>query len=175
MESTIISIIIAVALVIFQGYSEKKRKERKRASSLGENHVKEDKISLSSLFEEILKDEIPAFKKTEYQDPYVSIMEESVEYPVKEEPVAEVVIPETPPVYISEEVKEYKYSESAIEDEGDYSLYDSVVPDDIYDSKEISEHSYTEENSRKSNLFENGFDPRLFIIYSELAAPKYRD
>ena len=175
MESTIISILIAVAIVIFQGYSDKKKKERKRAASAGESSVKEEKLSISSLFEEIMRDEIPSFKKTEYQDPYESIMEESIEYPVKKEPVAEVVVPETPPVYISEEVKEYKYSESAIEDEGSYSLYDSEVPDDIYDSKEISEHSYSEESARKANLLENGFDPRLFIIYSSLATPKYLD
>ncbi|MHC1779241.1 MAG: hypothetical protein AB9922_03270 [Bacteroidales bacterium] len=175
MESTIISILIAVAIVIFQGYSDKKKKERKRAETAGENYPEEEKLSLTSLFKEIMKDEIPSFKKAEYQDPYESIMEESVEYPVANEAVAEVVIPHAPPVYISEEIKEYKYSESAIEDEGSYSLYESVVPEDIYDSKEISEHSYNEESARKSNLFENGFDPRLFIIYSELAAPKYRD
>lgn len=175
MESTIISILVALAIVIFQGYSDKKKRDRKRAESSGENYVKEDKITLSSLFEEIIKDEIPSLKKTEYQDPFESIMEESVEYPVKSEPVAEIVTPETPPVYTSEEVKEYKYSESEIEEEGGYGLYEPAISRDIYDSKEISEHSYAEEDNQKRDLLENGFDPKLFIIYSSLATPKYLD
>ncbi len=152
MESTIISILIAVAIIAFQAYSEKKKRDQKRASaSSGNNPLKDDRITLSSLFEEIIKDEIPLFsKEEEYQDPYTSILEESLEYPVKSEP--------------SVEVKEYKFSESNIAEEGNYEQYKPEGEEDIYDSKEISEHNYDDSTAERANLFGEGFDPRLFII-----------
>ena len=46
---------------------------------------------------------------------------------------------------------------------------------DIYDSSEISGHDSDGNSQKKSDLKVKSFDPRLFILYSEIARPKYLD
>ncbi len=46
---------------------------------------------------------------------------------------------------------------------------------DIYDSSEISGFDSSDQSQKAIDFKGKGFDPRLFILYSEIARPKYLD
>ena len=154
MDSTIISILAAVAIMAYQVFSEKKKRERKAALS-GEK----PKNSISALFADILQEDERDRKEYDYEfdDPYTSITSQRVE---------------TIPVAFKSESKIEPLPVTPLQ------TYEPLVdstPRDIYDSAEIADHDYEKESKLSQGVFKGGFDPAQFIIYSEIATPKFRD
>lgn len=176
MESTIITILIAIAIMGFQIYNEKKKKENARARSAGITPQSEDpheklRRELSSLFAGIVPEE-----ETEYE-PYLQPLDtapDSVDVISPEDPFESISkkqnIPlDTVPANEGESLTmgtfNHKIAKSEQED----------VTGDIYDSKAISAHEIGESPEKKGGITDKDFNPRLFILYSEIAAPKFRE
>ena len=183
MDSSIITILIAVAIIGFQIYSEKKKKENAKARAMGvqpQQKAEDDprevlRREISSLFtggvpeeedrydnydmEEDFDQESPSLYS---EDPFDSIINKT------EAPKIGYHL-DIPPKYEGESILQNNMMEGRAKSE------QIDVTGDIYDSKAISEHNYTEEYVKPISAFGKDFDPRLFIIYSELATPKYRE
>ncbi len=164
MDSTIISILAAVAIMAYQVFSEKKKRERRAAMKSNSPNETQDyqerpKNSISALFADILQEDERVSKEYDYnfEDPYTSITSQRVEaIPLSFKSESKIEpLPETP-------LQTYE------------PLVDNT-PRDIYDSAEISDHDYDNESKLSEGVFKGGFDPALLIIYSEIAAPKFRD
>ncbi|PKP05829.1 MAG: hypothetical protein CVU10_10835 [Bacteroidetes bacterium HGW-Bacteroidetes-5] len=164
MDSTIISILAAVAIMAYQIFSEKKKRERKAAMKSNPSYEtggyeEKPKNSISALFADILEDDERDRKDFDYdfEDPYASITSQRVEA--------------TPVAVKSESKIEYV---PVIPLQSFEPLVDTT-PRDIYDSAEIADHDYESESALSDGVFKGGFDPAMLIIYSEIAAPKFRD
>ncbi|MDP3437216.1 MAG: hypothetical protein Q8S04_08220 [Bacteroidales bacterium] len=164
MDSTIISILAAIAIMAFQVFNEKKKRERKAAMKINSSnetpsYEERPKNSISALFADILQEDERERTDYEYdlEDPYTSITSQRVEaIPVAFKPESKIEpLPVTP-------LQTYE------------PLVDNT-PRDIYDSAEISDHDYEKESKISQGVFKGGFDPAHFIIYSEIATPKFRD
>jgi hypothetical protein len=164
MDSTIISILAAVAIMAYQVLSEKKKRERRAAMKSNSPNETPDyqerpKNSISAMFADILQEDERDIKEYDYdfEDPYTSITSQRVEaIPVSFKSESKIEsLPVTP-------LQTYE------------PLVDNT-PRDIYDSAEISDHDYEKESKLSDGVFKGGFDPAQLIIYSEIAAPKYRD
>jgi hypothetical protein len=162
MDSTIISILAAVAIMAYQIFSEKKKRERKAAMKSNPSYEtggyeEKPKNSISALFADILEDDERDHKDFDFEDPYDSITSHRVEpipAVVKSESKIEYV-PIIPPI--------------------SFEPLADTTPRDIYDSAEIADHDYESESALSDGVFKGGFDPAMLIIYSEIAAPKFRD
>ncbi|PKO98679.1 MAG: hypothetical protein CVU13_09615 [Bacteroidetes bacterium HGW-Bacteroidetes-8] len=162
MDSTIISILAAVAIMVYQVFSEKKKRERRAAMKSNSPNETPDyqerpKNSISALFADILQEDEGDRRGYDFEDPYASITSNRVEVipmTLKSESKIEPIPVAPPQTYVP--------------------LVDNT-PRDIYDSAEISDHDYENESKLSEGVFKGGFDPALLIIYSEIAAPKFRD
>jgi len=164
MDSTIISILATVAIMAYQVFSEKKKRERKAAmkgnsSNETPDYQERPKNSISALFADILQEDERDRKEYDYEfdDPYTSITSQRVE---------------TIPVAFKSESKIEPLPVTPLQ------TYEPLVdstPRDIYDSAEIADHDYEKESKLSQGVFKGGFDPAQFIIYSEIATPKFRD
>lgn len=186
MDSSIITILIAVAIIGFQIYSEKKKRENAKARAMGiqpqqrqEDDPREKlRREISSLFAGVVpeeEDEAESYDGYDYEqdngqtsnslyseDPFESI--------VNKTEAPKVVAPlDILPKYEGESF----LNKSTVDGIAKSEQFD--VTGDIYDSKAISEHNYSEESAKPLAALGKSFDPRLFIIYSELANPKFRE
>ena len=186
MDSSIITILIAVAIIGFQIYSEKKKKENAKARAMGiqpQQHTEEDpreklRREISSLFTGVVPQEE---EEDESYDGY-NYDQENDQTPnslYSEDPFESIVNKTEAPKTVAPLDIIHKYEGESFLNK---STVDGIakseqidVTGDIYDSKAISEHNYTEEAAKPIAAFGKNFDPRLFIIYSELANPKFRD
>jgi hypothetical protein len=164
MDSTIISILAAVAIMAYQIFSEKKKRERKAAMKSNpsyetKGYEEKPKNSISALFADILEDDERDRKEFDYdfEDPYASITSH------RAEPIPVAVKSESKIDYVP--VVPLQSFEPLVDN----------TPRDIYDSAEISDHDYESESALSEGVFKGGFNPAMLIIYSEIAAPKFRD
>jgi hypothetical protein len=168
---TILYIVIGIAVMAFQIYSEKKKKEQQAAarqrkpstqSYATPTEPKREPVSQNpfSFVASSLIDEEHSENPFEFY--YEELDEGSISAPVADE----VKIEEVKPSTFS------KHTVQSILDEQSANSKSEV--EDIYSSDEISGDKYNE-SGLSIDLLKEKFDPRLFILYSVLAAPKFRD
>ncbi len=150
---TLIYIILAVVILLFQGYTQKKQKERKRNMAQGERSAtpqREEELSVSDFLKKMLKEE--RIHNTYYdEDPYLSILNENIE-----------AVPEAEDYFDNRPPEAYNEERFNTTEEGRRSTLDT-------ESIKIPEP----EPLLTISPFGEKFDPKLFILYSELAKPKY--
>jgi len=138
MDSTIITILAAIAIMAFQVLNEKKKREQKAAmnrdsSTDNTGYGEPSRSSISDLFADILHEEHENRLDDDYNDPYSSIISQRVE---------------SPPMAAMPEVK-----------------FEPVVdntPRDIYDSAEIADHDY--DNESKFSSFPREFSKEALTL-----------
>lgn len=186
MDSSIITILIAVAIIGFQIYSEKKKKENAKARAMGiqpQQHTEEDpreklRREISSLFAGVVPEEEEEDESYDGYD-YDQDNDQTSNSLYSEDPFESIVNKTEAPKTVAplDIIPKYEgesfLNKSTVDGRAKSEQID--VTGDIYDSKAISEHNYTEEAAKPIAAFGKNFDPRLFIIYSELANPKFRD
>lgn len=182
MDSTIITIIIAIAIMGFQIYSEKKKKENTRARAMG---IKPDQQPYEDPREKLQKELSSLFagfeKEEEESTPYDIYTEESDNEPLdsaghyySEDPFESIirepeVVLDTLPEKEGESLLQKPVADIPVKSEK------IDVTGSIYDSKAISDHENAGAEVKHALSGGGEFDPRMFIIYSELANPKFRD
>ncbi len=184
MDSTVISILIAIAIMAYQVFNEKKKKEMaKREKEGGASPTGSSSPPLNSgisaLFADMLRErEEDQYQEQEYdledESPYVSLL--PIESKPEDEGVkreesylnSESVSSESARILTNLESRHLKFGGEMNKD-SDNELRD------IYDSAEIADHDYNEESVKIEGVFKGGFDPALLVIYSEIARPKFED
>ncbi|MDP3453487.1 MAG: hypothetical protein Q8R90_11090 [Bacteroidales bacterium] len=184
MDSTIISILIAIAILAFQFFNEKKKKERAmrgREGGVSPTGASADPVNsgISSLFADMLRDrEEDIYDESEFdlddESPYASLP--SAEIKVQDEGV------KTEESYLNSDSVSRKsgriitnLESRNLKIEGGVDRVVDTEPRDIYDSPDIADHDYNQESAKNEGIFKGGFDPALFVIYSEIAKPKFED
>lgn len=168
---TFLYIVIAVAIMAYQIYNEKKKKEQKG------NAVNRPPLPRVDPNEQLHKE----FSQMFGFSSIVNDLEETHGEESEEDIYAPVEIAK-PSVPLAERKKYMGETLSTMASEA--KAYNVDVPinkthaettqllSDIYDSSEISDFNSQEESVE--NL-DKDFDPRLFILYSEIAQPKFKD
>ncbi len=134
---TIIYLVLAVAIILFQVYSEKKKKELKNAQQYSEeNDLHEEAEPEHDMFD---------WDETDINQPEVE----------KRKVVAPAAVDINHPISAD--------------------AYDVDNSGAIYESTEISDFENKEGRKVETSPLSAGFDPKLFIIYSQIAEPKFRD
>jgi hypothetical protein len=168
---TILYIVIGIAVMAFQIYSEKKKKEQQAAA-----RQKKSSTQVSATTAEPIREPLPQnpfsfvssslTDEEQSEDPFEFYYEDFEEGSISAPVVDEVKVEEAKPLSYS------KQTVQSILDE--QSANSKTEGEDIYSSDEISGDKYNE-SGLPTDLLKDKFDPRLFILYSELAAPKFRD
>jgi hypothetical protein len=184
MDSSIITILIAVAIIGYQIYSEKKKRENAKARAMGiqpQQHEEDDpreklRREISSLFAGVVPEEEDHYNAYDMEE---EDSDETSDSLYSEDPFDSIINKtEAPKTAVHLDIIPKIEGESILQNnmmEGRAKSEQIDVTGDIYDSKAISEHNYTQEYVKPVSVFGKDFDPRLFIIYSELATPKYRE
>ncbi len=184
MDSTVISILIAIAIMAYQVFNEKKKKEMaKREKEGGASPTGSSSPPLNSGISALFADMLREREEDEYQEQEYDLEDESPYASLKPvEPKVEIErakITESFPgsgsysgesgrIMTNLEIRNLKIEEGMDKDLEN-------VQRDIYDSSEIADHDYNEESVKSEGVFKGGFDPALLIVYSEIAKPKFED
>ncbi len=163
MDSTIITILIAIAVIAFQVFGEKKKKEMQRQRQnrsdnpdISPQVQRDPREELRRDLESLFGSSTTIFEDDE-QDPYLPALD-TADNPLDTLP------PETP---------EYTFQPLDTDQRAQSEQID--VTGDLYISKEISDFEGTAEKDHKHTVAGEDFDQRLFIIYSQLAKPKFEE
>ncbi len=159
---TILYIVIAIAIMAFQVYNEKKKKESQNASPArkGMPQVQHEEESELSAFEKLFGLEIPeSARATVAQE----ILPDEFE---SEEVLQEGRGMTTPP-----KKQEIQTIQSVIDRQAEAT---KLAGDDLYSSSEISGDKFNNQED-EALAIKQEFNPKLFILYSEIAKPKFLD
>lgn len=163
MDSTIITILIAIAVIAFQVFGEKKKKEMQRQRQnrsanpdFSPEVPRDPREELRRDLESLFGSSTTIFEDEE-QEPHHSMLD-----------TADNPLDSLPP-----ETQEYSFQPTALEQRAKSEQVD--VTGDLYTSSEISGYEDTAQEEHKLTITGEEFDPRLFIIYSQLAKPKFEE
>ena len=141
---TIIYLVLAVAVILFQVFSEKKKKELQKAQKYSDIKPGYDHDDSVEEDEEEMFDW--SFSET-----------------VEETQKSEEIVPKS---------AHQKAAEKLLQTADAYEVDNSGS---VYESPEISDFENKEGRKTESSPLAEGFDPKLFVIYSQIAEPKFRD
>lgn len=145
---TVLYIVVAVAIMAYQIYNEKNKKEK-------EKELKKEAINMPSVAqldpnEELEQDLASMFK------PSTSVNEK---LKPKIEPestlISQAYNVDVPINKTDAEIKQ--------------------LLNDIYESSQITNFDSSEKDNKELEIQDEEFNPRLFILYSEIAQPKFMD
>ncbi|MFA6769991.1 MAG: hypothetical protein WCR71_02340 [Bacteroidales bacterium] len=178
---TFLYIVIAVAIMAYQIYNEKKKKEQKK-DAINRPPVKrvdpneELQRDLSQMFGSLSG--IPIFEDDESgelnqefeSDPhdFISDMPASKAAPVK--PVREKYKPE---IVSTETLGAEAYNVDVPINKTEAET--TQLLHDIYDNSAIYSDEIDGQSNKEREKEDKDFDPKLFILYSEIAQPKFKD
>jgi preprotein translocase subunit YajC len=159
---TILYIVIAIAIMAFQVYNEKKKKESQNTSPArrGMPQVQQDAESELSAFEKLFGLEIPdSARATVAQE----ILPDEFE--------SEEVLNEGGGMGKPAKIEEKQTIQSVIDGQAKAT---KLAGDDLYSSSEISGDKFNNQED-EALAIKQEFNPKLFILYSEIAKPKFLD
>ncbi len=176
MDNSLITIIIALLLFLFQVFTEKKRKEAKRLAELKKKESLPDQQSIATdssspfdfIYESLLKE---PHKETAKTAPAASKVDSSIVAPF------DAYAKEASPFDFAEGL--YSPSDSGMDDRtventslplrAAISTKDNTIA--FVPDKEFMQ----EEDEAAATASHEKVDPRLLILYSEIITPKFRD
>lgn len=154
---TVLYIVLGIAVMAYQAYSENKKKEARRNAA--KPLVKNENTAL----DEIEKD-LESFMTTG-KDHYAEIVSPSNDYKKDTDKDTDV-----------EKAKGYKEGEAPVAYESiDMHKYDIEEKQTSFDESNEPDYEHNNEVAYEDNEEGLVVDPRLFVIYSELAKPKFNE
>lgn len=202
---TFLYIVIAIAIMAYQIYNENKKKEQKKNAASNSPsrrvdtnqgyksefaHMFDSLSSINGLEDDELQDESDSHLKyvksvpTDFSSPYhnLGVKQNATNIIERDNKAIErenraqgrkKQMPEIMPKESLETSEARAYNIDVPINKTDAQT--KQLLDDIYDSSEISSHSFEQKSQNKTSVFGEGFDPRLFILYSAIVNPKFRD
>ncbi|MFA5641917.1 MAG: hypothetical protein WCR61_00240 [Bacteroidales bacterium] len=145
---TILYIVIAVAIMAYQIYNEKKKKEKEQG--LKKEAVNEPSVARLDPNEELEKDLASMFKPITSED-------EKLKPKIDPEPTLD----------------SQAYNVDITTNKTD--AENKQLLNDIYESSQITNFDSSDKDNKELEIQDEEFNPRLFILYSEIARPKFMD